>query len=38
MADGGDSVGPYLKVIGEYLKTLEKFPNPRPVNMTQFTK
>jgi len=25
-------------VIGEYLKTLEKFPNPRPVNMTQFTK
>ena len=29
-------VGPYLKVIGDYKKTLEKFPNPKAVNMTHF--
>jgi len=29
-------VGPYLRVIGEYYKTLEKYPNPKAVNMTQF--
>ena len=27
-------VGPYLKVIGEYQKTLEKHPNPKPVRLT----
>jgi arylsulfatase len=31
-------IGPYLKVIGEYLKSLEKHPNPRAVNMTEFGK
>jgi arylsulfatase len=31
-------VGPYLKVIGEYYKTLEKYPNPKAVNMTQFSR
>lgn len=31
-------VGPYLKVIGEYYKTLEKYPNPKGVNMTQFSR
>ena len=29
-------IGPYLKVIGEYYKTLEKYPNPKAVNMTEF--
>jgi arylsulfatase len=31
-------IGPYLKLIGEYQKSLEKYPNPPPVNMTQFNK
>jgi arylsulfatase len=31
-------VGPYLKVIGEYYKTLEKYPNPKPVRLTEFGK
>jgi hypothetical protein len=29
-------IGPYLRVIGEYQKSLEKYPNPRAVNMTNF--
>ena len=29
-------IAPYLKVIGDYLKTLEKYPNPPAVNMTDF--
>lgn len=29
-------IGPYLRVIGEYRKTLEKHPNPKAVNMTDF--
>ena len=29
-------IGPYLRVIGEYRKTLETHPNPRAVNMTDF--
>jgi len=29
-------IGPYLKLIGEYQKSLEKYPNPKAVNMTQF--
>ena len=29
-------IGPYLKVISDYMKTLEQHPNPRAVNMTQF--
>jgi arylsulfatase len=31
-------IGPYLKVIGEYMKSLEKYPNPKPVNLTEFGK
>ena len=31
-------VGPYLKLIGEYYKTLEKYPNPKPVKLTEFGK
>jgi arylsulfatase A-like enzyme len=31
-------IGPYLKLVGEYLKSLEKYPNPKPVNMTEFDK
>jgi len=31
-------VGLYLKVIGEYKKTLEKYPNPKPVRLTEFDK
>ena len=29
-------IGPYLKLIGEYQKSLEKSPNPKAVNMTEF--
>jgi arylsulfatase len=36
--NSGWVIGPYLKVIGEYTKTLEKYPNPKAVNMTQFGK
>ncbi len=31
-------IGPYLKLVGEYLRSLEKYPNPKPVNMTEFGK
>jgi arylsulfatase A-like enzyme len=31
-------IGPYLKIIGEYQKTLEKYPNPKPVRLTEFGK
>ena len=31
-------IGPYLKVVDDYRKTLEKFPNPRAVNMTEFSR
>jgi arylsulfatase len=30
------SNGPYLQLIGEYLKSLEKYPKPQAVNMTEF--
>ncbi len=30
------AIGSYLKVVGEYMKSLEKHPNPKAVNMTQF--
>lgn len=29
-------LAPYLKVIGEYQKSLEKYPNPKAVDLTQF--
>ncbi len=28
----------YIKLIGEYEKTLEKYPNPKAVNLTEFKK
>ena len=31
-------IGPYLRLIGEYQKSLEKYPNPRAVNLTEFGK
>ena len=31
-------IGPYLKLVGEYVKSLEKYPNPKAVNMTEFGK
>jgi arylsulfatase A-like enzyme len=35
-ADRGWVVGEYFKLIAEYQKSLEKYPNPKAVNMTQF--
>ncbi len=35
-AVSGWVIGQYMRVIGEYLKTLEKYPNPKAVNMTHF--
>ncbi len=29
-------VAPYLKLIGEYYKSVEKYPNPDPVRLTEF--
>jgi arylsulfatase A-like enzyme len=29
-------IGPYLKLIGEYQQSLQKYPNPKAVNMTEF--
>ena len=29
-------IGPYLKLIGGYQKSLEKYPNPKPVKLTEF--
>ena len=31
-------IGPYLKAVGEYQKSLEKYPNPKAVRLTQFGK
>ena len=31
-------VGPYIKVIGEYRKSLEKYPNPPAVSLVDFGK
>jgi len=31
-------IGPYLKLIGEYQRSLEKYPNPKAVNLTEFNK
>lgn len=31
-------LGPYLKSIGEYQKSLEKYPNPKAVSLTDFSK
>jgi len=29
-------IGAYLQVIGEYRKTLEEYPNPKAVSLTEF--
>ena len=29
-------IGPYLKLVGDYQKSLQQHPNPKAVNMTQF--
>jgi arylsulfatase len=29
-------IAPYLRVIGEYQKSLQKYPNPKAVNLTEF--
>ena len=29
-------IGPYLKVVGEYQKSLQEYPNPKAVDLTQF--
>ncbi|HTE31468.1 MAG TPA: arylsulfatase [Chryseolinea sp.] len=31
-------IGPYLKLVGEYYKSLEKYPNPKSVSLTEFQK
>jgi arylsulfatase len=31
-------MGPVMKVIGEYQKSLEKYPNPKAVVLTQFDR
>jgi hypothetical protein len=30
-------IGSYLKAIGDYKKTLEKYPNPKAVSLTDFS-
>jgi arylsulfatase A-like enzyme len=35
-ASSGWVISQYLRLIGEYQKTLEKYPNPKAVNMTDF--
>jgi len=29
-------IAPYLRLIGEYYESLEKYPNPQPVRLTEF--
>jgi arylsulfatase len=29
-------LGPYLKLVAEYQKSLQEYPNPEPVNLTRF--
>ena len=38
LAAEGWIVGPYTKLIGDYMESLEKYPNPAPVNLTEFAK
>jgi arylsulfatase A-like enzyme len=37
-AVSGWVIGPYMQLIGAYQKSLEKYPNPKAVNLTQFGK
>jgi arylsulfatase len=36
IATNGWVIGQYRRLIGEYQKSLEKYPNPKAVNMTEF--
>jgi hypothetical protein len=36
MTRGTHGLRPYLRTIGESQKSLEKYPNPKAVNMTDF--
>lgn len=36
LAVNGWVIAPYMKLIGEYLKSLEQYPNPKAVNLTKF--
>jgi len=38
VADHAWVMGQYLRLIGEYQKSLEKYPNPKAVNLTEFGK
>jgi arylsulfatase A-like enzyme len=38
LGTSGWVIGPYLKLIGEYRKSLENYPNPKAVSLTQFGK
>jgi hypothetical protein len=35
-ASSGWVIAQYMRLIGEYQKTLEKYPNPKAVNLTDF--
>lgn len=37
-AVNGWVIGPYMKLIGAYLKSLEKYPNPKAVSLTSFPR
>ena len=38
LATSGWVIAQYLRLIGEYQKTIEKYPNPKAVNLTEFGK
>jgi len=38
LATSGWVIAQYLRLIGEYEKSLEKYPNPKAVNLTDFGK
>ncbi|TPG76411.1 arylsulfatase [Pseudomonas arsenicoxydans] len=37
-AVNGWVIAPYLKLIGEYLRSLEQYPNPKAVKLTEFNR
>ena len=37
-AVSGWVIGQYMRVIGKYQKTLEKYPNPKAISLTEFGK
>ena len=38
LATHGWVINQYLRLIGQYQKSLEKYPNPKAVNLTEFSK